>query len=111
MRVDNPHHDSFQVNDANVRLHLADAHVANGRLGEPIVVAANDSTEIDVLVEMVPGAAFSWIPLFMGGPDFKVPFEVAGTIYVDEASIGNLPFRQKGIVEKTPQGIQIYPGS
>jgi LEA14-like dessication related protein len=109
VRVDNPNDQSLAVSNANVDLKLAGTPAARGRLPEPVIIPATGVKEVDVVVDVIPGAAMTWMPLFLGDSNFSVPYEVAGIVDVDNADIGRVPFNESGQVEMTRSGIRITP--
>jgi LEA14-like dessication related protein len=109
VKVDNPNNRALAVSGADINLKLGGTPAAMGRLPQPVSIPANASTEVDVVVNVLPAAAMTWMPMFLGGANFSVPYEVSGVIEVADADIGRLPFGEAGEVEMTRSGIKVRP--
>jgi LEA14-like dessication related protein len=109
VKVDNPNNRGLEVNDAVISLKLAGAPAATGVLPQPVTIPANASSEVDIVVNVLPAAALTWMPMFLGSANFSVPYNVSGVIEVDDADIGVLPFDESGEVEMTRDGIKARP--
>jgi LEA14-like dessication related protein len=109
VRVNNSNAEDLLVSAADIDLSLAEISAAKGRLPERVTIPARSMREVDVVVDLVPAAAGVWMPFFLGGGDFAMPFEVSGVISVDNMDPPAVPFRARGEVAMTKSGIKIRP--
>jgi len=109
VRVENPNAEPLFVSAADVNLKLAGSSAANGWLSDRVIIPANAAAEVNVIVNVLPSAAISWMPMFLGSGEFSVPFEVTGTVTVVNTNLGSIPFHETGAVEMRQGGIKIRP--
>ena len=74
-------------------------------LAEP----ARSQQLVDLLVDVEPAAAVTWLPLFTGDESFTVPFRVRGFVDVARAGLGRVPFDESGVVSMTADGLVVVP--
>jgi LEA14-like dessication related protein len=105
VRVENPNEVALPLSGADINLKLAGTPAAKGRLLKNVTIPSQGIQNVDVLVDVAPAAAMTWLPMFFQSQAFTLPFEVDGYVEVDHASLGRVAFKESGDVSMTGSGL------